>query len=219
MSGRTSSGSFGSGRTAGYAIGEDRTSPWLEAIAGIRQRSCPRLGSKPVPAPRTRSEVRASLSVGFSPPRPQQAPLSERQKRCAGHGVRGSWGQGTAPSARELGRRRPPLGGGRRLPEAAAAFAAGGCRQRAATCRRRLPAAAAAPASSGRRRRLRRRPPAPRAAAACFTEFASLKANGAWTVSSRVVSGLNPGRKTRRANANPFGIPCTTVYLVQNLNT
>ena len=37
MSGRTGSGSFGSGRTAGYAIGEDRTSPWLEAIAGIRE--------------------------------------------------------------------------------------------------------------------------------------------------------------------------------------
>ena len=65
MSGRTGSGSFGSGRTAGYAIGEERTSPWLEAIAGIRERSYPRLGSKPVPAPRTRSEVRASLSVGF----------------------------------------------------------------------------------------------------------------------------------------------------------
>ena len=92
MSGRRGSGSFGSGRTAGYAIGEERTSPWLEAIAGIRQRSCPRLGSKPVPAPRTRSEVRASLSVGFSPPRPQQAPPPERQKRCAGQGVRGSSG-------------------------------------------------------------------------------------------------------------------------------
>ena len=58
MSGRGGSGSFGSGRTAGYAIGEGRTSPWLEAIAEIRQRSCPRLGSKPVPAPRTRYEVR-----------------------------------------------------------------------------------------------------------------------------------------------------------------
>ena len=34
MSGRGGSGSFGSGRTAGYAIGEGRTSPWLEAIAG-----------------------------------------------------------------------------------------------------------------------------------------------------------------------------------------
>ena len=54
MSGRGGSGSLGSGRTAGYAIGEGRTSPWLEAIAGIRQRPYPRLGSKPVPAPRTR---------------------------------------------------------------------------------------------------------------------------------------------------------------------
>jgi len=48
VSGRTGtgSGSFGSGRTAGYAIGEGRTSPWLEAIAGIRERPCPRLVSK-----------------------------------------------------------------------------------------------------------------------------------------------------------------------------
>ena len=30
------SGSLGSGRSAGYAIGEGRTSPWLRAIAGIR---------------------------------------------------------------------------------------------------------------------------------------------------------------------------------------
>jgi len=37
VSGRRGSGSFGSGRTAGYAMGEERTSPWLEAIAGIRQ--------------------------------------------------------------------------------------------------------------------------------------------------------------------------------------
>ena len=59
VSGRRSSGSFGSDRTAGYAIGEGRASPWLEAIAGIRERPCPRLGSKPVMAlPRTRSEVR-----------------------------------------------------------------------------------------------------------------------------------------------------------------
>ena len=34
VSGRRGSGSFGSDRTAGYAIGEERTSPWLEAIAG-----------------------------------------------------------------------------------------------------------------------------------------------------------------------------------------
>ena len=89
MSGRASSGSFGSGRTAGYAIGGGRTSPWLEAIAGIRERPYPRLGSKPVPAPRTRSEVRASLSVGLLPPRPQHAPPPERQKRCVGQGVCG----------------------------------------------------------------------------------------------------------------------------------
>eukprot|EP00964_Phaeocystis_antarctica_P034033 scaffold19352_cov66-Phaeocystis_antarctica.AAC.3 len=31
ISGPRSSGSFGSDRTAGYAIGEGRTSPWLEA--------------------------------------------------------------------------------------------------------------------------------------------------------------------------------------------
>ena len=67
-----------------YAIGEDRTSPWLEAIAGIRERPCPRLDSKPVPAPRPRSGVRASLSVGFSPPRLQQAPHPERQKMWLG---------------------------------------------------------------------------------------------------------------------------------------
>eukprot|EP00964_Phaeocystis_antarctica_P034460 scaffold19600_cov109-Phaeocystis_antarctica.AAC.1 len=44
VSGRRSSGRFGSGRTAGYAIGEGRTSPWLEAIAGIRERPYPRPG-------------------------------------------------------------------------------------------------------------------------------------------------------------------------------
>ena len=64
---RNRSGSLGSGRTAGYAIGEDRTSPWLEAIAGIREQPYPRLGSKPVPAPRTRPEVWCGLRHGFSP--------------------------------------------------------------------------------------------------------------------------------------------------------
>ena len=54
------------GGTAGYAIGEGRTSPWLEAIAGIRERPCPRLGSKPVPAPWTRSRVRDCLRRVFS---------------------------------------------------------------------------------------------------------------------------------------------------------
>eukprot|EP00964_Phaeocystis_antarctica_P116009 scaffold79988_cov63-Phaeocystis_antarctica.AAC.3 len=65
VSGRRSKGSFGSDRTAGYAIGEERTSPWLEAITGIREQSYPRLGSKPVPAPRTRSEVRDMSPSGF----------------------------------------------------------------------------------------------------------------------------------------------------------
>ena len=56
MSGRRGSGSSlaaAARRTAGYAIGEDRTSPWLEAIAGIRQRSS------------TRGE-RAPLGLGFT---------------------------------------------------------------------------------------------------------------------------------------------------------
>jgi len=97
-SGRRGSGSFGSDRTAGYAIGEDRTSPWLEAIAGIRERSCPRLGSKPVPAPRTRPEVWCGLRHGFSPAVPAtQAPFRAPENvvrvnpflaRCAGQGVR-----------------------------------------------------------------------------------------------------------------------------------
>jgi hypothetical protein len=60
VSGRRGSGSFGSGRTAGYGIGEGRTSPWLEAIAGIRRRSYPRLGSPSpcrLPGPVTRYET------------------------------------------------------------------------------------------------------------------------------------------------------------------
>jgi hypothetical protein len=88
VSGRGGSGSFGSGRTAGCAIGEDRTSPWLEAIAGIRQRPYPRLGSKPVPAPRTRYEVRASLRRVFTAATatstPFRAPENVCGARCAG---------------------------------------------------------------------------------------------------------------------------------------
>ena len=84
----------------------ERTSPWLEAIAGIRERSYPRLGSKPVPAPRTRSEVRASLSVGgrvFTAATATSTPSRAPEKvvrvnpflaMCAGQGVRaGSAGQ------------------------------------------------------------------------------------------------------------------------------
>jgi hypothetical protein len=88
VSGRGGSGSFGSGRTAGYAIGEGRTSPWLEAIAGIRERPYPRLGSKPVPAPRTRSEVRASLrrvlTAATATSTPSRAPEKVCGARCAG---------------------------------------------------------------------------------------------------------------------------------------
>ena len=77
MSGRGGSGSLGSGRTAGYAIGEGRTSP-LEPYR-VTPRPYPRLGSKPVPAPQTRHEVRVGHSVGLSPTRdPQRAPPSER---------------------------------------------------------------------------------------------------------------------------------------------
>ena len=69
--GRYLAGVLGAAAPLGmYAIiiGEGRTSPWLEAIAGI----CSDLmsqagGSKPVPAPRTRYEVRASLLVLFDP--------------------------------------------------------------------------------------------------------------------------------------------------------
>ena len=39
-----------------------------------------------LPGPVTRY---VQVSVGFSPPRPQRAPPSERQKMCAGQGVRG----------------------------------------------------------------------------------------------------------------------------------
>eukprot|EP00964_Phaeocystis_antarctica_P010121 scaffold5543_cov39-Phaeocystis_antarctica.AAC.2 len=80
VSGRRGSGSFGSDRTAGYAIGEDRTSPWLEAIAGIRERPCPRLAPSPcrLPGP---VPMYVQVSVGFSPPRPQQAPPPERRRR------------------------------------------------------------------------------------------------------------------------------------------
>jgi hypothetical protein len=91
--------------TAGYAIGEGRTSPWLEAIAGIRQRPCPRLGSKPVPAPRTRYEVRCGLRRGFSPAvsrlKHQLLPSASKCVRgsvCAGQSESGSLGVNTSGS-------------------------------------------------------------------------------------------------------------------------
>ena len=57
---------MGSGRSAGFAIGEDRTSPGRAIKPGIRYDHVPGW-LKPVPAPRTRHEVRASHSVGLSP--------------------------------------------------------------------------------------------------------------------------------------------------------
>jgi len=96
VSGRRGSGSFGSGRThrslAGYAIGEDRTSPWLEAIAGIRQRPYPRLGSKPVPAPRARDPLRGtckSAPSGFHRRDRNEHPLPSASKCVRGLGFAG----------------------------------------------------------------------------------------------------------------------------------
>jgi len=76
VSGRGGSGSFDSGRTAGYAIGEERTSTWLESIAGLGSTKDPaivsqaglqlaRAGSPKLWAPRTRYEatVRTSARV------------------------------------------------------------------------------------------------------------------------------------------------------------
>ena len=73
--------SFGSGRTAGHAIGERRTSPWLElplqGSASGPYPSTQRLGStkennlkqplSPCRLPGTRHEVRCGLRHGFSP--------------------------------------------------------------------------------------------------------------------------------------------------------
>ena len=70
------------GRTAGYAIGEGRTSPWLKANAGIRERPYPRLGSKPVSAPRTRSVrgmVRSSARI-FTGGARDSSPLPSARK-------------------------------------------------------------------------------------------------------------------------------------------
>ena len=78
MSGRRGSGSFGSGRTAGYAIGEGRTSPWLEAIAGIRGDHVPGWAPSPcrLPGPVTRygadgrdRRARAALRRAIRAPR------------------------------------------------------------------------------------------------------------------------------------------------------
>ena len=99
MSGRGGSGSFGSGRTAGYAIGEGRTSPWLEAIAGIRGDHVPGWAPSPcrLPGPVTRYEtcLRRVLTAATA----TSTPRSERQKMCAGQGVRGFFPSGSAVSS------------------------------------------------------------------------------------------------------------------------
>jgi hypothetical protein len=90
---------------AGWVCHRGRTSPWLEAIAGIRQRSSPRLGSKPVragsPDP-LRGTCKSIRRSGFHlRDRNKQAPPppSERQKRCAGQSVRGYFPSGSAVSS------------------------------------------------------------------------------------------------------------------------
>ena len=65
MSGRRGSGSFGSGRTAGYASGEDRTSPWLEAIAGIRSDCIPGWAPSPCRLPGPVTRCGADFGAGF----------------------------------------------------------------------------------------------------------------------------------------------------------
>jgi hypothetical protein len=58
---------FGSGRTAvGMPSGKDEHRPGWKPFCRDPRRAYPRLGSKPVPAPRTRYEVRASLRRVFT---------------------------------------------------------------------------------------------------------------------------------------------------------
>ena len=82
VSSRGGRGSLGSGRSAGCAFGEDRTSPRLGAMAGIRGDHVPgglhALAWLPVP-----STTRRNLPAGFAPARtainvPPQAPIEVR---------------------------------------------------------------------------------------------------------------------------------------------
>ena len=107
ISGPRGNVSFGSGRTAGHAI-----TLAVEAIAGIgrdpRQRPCPRLGSKPVPAPRTHPEVWCGLRHGFSPAVPRLRPhrVVQRLLLCRRGARGGSSSSATAasPPAVRVGR-------------------------------------------------------------------------------------------------------------------
>ena len=80
---------MGSVRTAGYAIGEGRTSPRLEAIAGIRQRPCPRLAPSPCRLPGPIGRYGAVLPQVFTATAATQHPPAGRQIWCAGQGARG----------------------------------------------------------------------------------------------------------------------------------
>ena len=82
VSGRKgTSGSLGSGRSAGYAIGEERTSPRQRAIAGIRSDRIPGLAQARAGSPDPSRGTCKSQRRAFTDTRPQRAPPSERQ-RC-----------------------------------------------------------------------------------------------------------------------------------------
>jgi hypothetical protein len=70
----------------GMPSGKERTSPWLEAIAGIRERPYPRLGSKPVPVPGPVPRYGAVFGTDFHRrcPRLKQAPLRFRAPKKVG---------------------------------------------------------------------------------------------------------------------------------------
>jgi len=138
VSGRRGSGSFGSGRTAGYAyaIGEGRTSPWLEAIAGIRDDHVPGWAPSPcrLPGPVSypaRYEVRCGRDRDSSTP--FRAPVSVCGAGCAGRSARGAvgvWASGRQHT-RRLGRHRlepkdPVVTVGEALAAAAASAVASG---------------------------------------------------------------------------------------------
>ena len=78
VSSRIGSGSLGSGRSAGYAIGEERTSPRLRAIAGIRSDRIPGSAQARAGSPDPSRGTCKSQRRAFTDTRPQRAPPSER---------------------------------------------------------------------------------------------------------------------------------------------
>ena len=82
VSGRKgTSGSLGSGRSAGYAIGEDRTSPCRAIKPGIRGDHVPGLAQARAGSPDPSRGTCKSQRRAFTDTRLQRAPPSERQ-RC-----------------------------------------------------------------------------------------------------------------------------------------